>query len=411
MRKLGSRWCVGLMLAVAGVSRASGQTTVTAPPASAVSPDTAFAFDLYHRLAAAKGAGGPPNLVFSPFSVRTALAMISAGAAGRTAEQISDVLHLPHGGGGGGAPSTQPVFDHSSEDFTLQSADTVWFAQSLSLNPVFADTLRSSFPAALQPADFSHAPEPARQNVNHWIEQKTHQRIKDLLPPRSVTATTRLILADAVYFKAAWTKSFTAAATRQVPFHTSSGEVAEVPTMHHTFEEAPYAEDAVAQAVQLGYAQGQIAVLLIVPKRAMSGEALEDATTGAEVESLIGQLAAAPVRLAMPRFTTTTEAGLKPILSAMGMPDAFDPARADFSGMFTSPERLCIDAVYHKAFIAVDENGTEAAAATAIGMRPTLARVAAPPRIVTVDRPFLYLIRDVNTGTILFMGTCTDPRG
>jgi serpin B len=250
--------------------------------------------------------------------------------------------------------------------------------------------------------DYAGDPEAARALINAWVDDRTERRIPELLSPGDVDALTRLVLVNAIYLKAAWQQPFPETSTRPAPFTRPDGSTIDVPTMATSAEYAYAAGDG-WRAVELPYVGGQLAMTILVPDDLA---AFVDDLDAAAFAAITDALAPAMVDLSMPKFGIETKADLVRTLAALGMPTAFDPERADFSGM-TAAERLYVSAVVHQANIDVDEKGTEAAAATAVVMRAT----SQPAERVTlrVDRPFLFAIRDVPTGTILFLGQVADP--
>ena len=382
---------LGLTLAALLSTVALSSAMAAGPTTTATDGDADFAADLYRRVAA----GGSGNVFLSPFSVRAAMAMAAAGAGGRTAEQLSHGLHLS-----GGVPAVS--------DDGLGVANAVWMQRGLPLRAAFTDKLRADFGSAVERADFAADPEAARAKVNAWVLDRTRQKIADLLPPRSVTSRTRLVLANAVYFKADWSTPFEAGSTRPAPFHLDAKTDVDVPMMRrHRSSLAVVQTDDVA-VVELPY-KGDVAMLVVVPKAVDGLAAVERKLTGDQLRAWVAALAPEQATVSLPKFTATAAVDLAQTLGQMGMADAFDPDRADFSAMVDDRERLSIGGVFHKAYVAVDEQGTEAAAATGITMRMT-AMLAGKTVDVVADRPFLYLIRDRRSGAVLFAGRCADPR-
>jgi serpin B len=371
---------------------------------------TAFAFTLYQQLIAEPDAA---NLFYSPFSVSQALAMTWAGAKGDTASQMADALHftlapeklhpamnaldlaLASRGQGALAKDGQP--------FRLAVANALWGQEGKSFVESFLDTLALNYGAGMHVVDFIGATEPARVTINSWVEEKTEGRIKDLIPEGGVTQDTRLVLTNAIYFNAAWASQFDKEATADATFHRLDGTEVSVPTMHET-EELPYVDGDGYVAVELAYDGADTAMTVIVPD--LGTLATFDASlTGAVYESIVASLKTTNVALAVPKFGFTASFSLGKALKALGMTDAFDAA--DFSGMDGTTELRIAD-VIHKAFVAVDEEGTEAAAATAVIMENT--SMPQEPVALKVDRPFLFVIRDVPTGTVLFVGRVVEPK-
>ena len=365
----------------------------------------AFSIDLYRQLAKRPG-----NLVFSPYSVAVALAMTRAGAKGETAAQMDAVLHATLAGdlnAGVNAleqalakrPGTYKVGDQSLP-LELATANRLWGQKGFAFEQPFLDQLAASYGAGMQIVDYKKAAEDARRTINAWVAARTKDRIKDLIPQGVLDGLTRLVLTNAIYLKASWTYKLDDAVAG--PFTTAEGAQVQAQLMH-LGETLRYAKGAGYQAVALPYAGG-LSMVVLVPDAGTLGS-FESSLDGAKLRSVASSLTSAHVDLWLPKFTTRTSAQLKDLLSALGMPVAFT-ADADFSGM-TKEERLEIADVIHQAFIAVDEKGTEAAAATAVVMRATA--MPAEPVTLRVDRPFLYAIQDDATGAVLFMGRVTDP--
>lgn len=405
----------GLLAPVTGSSvavsnRPHDLSPLVAPEVSSslAAGNRAFAFDLYRRLAAQDG-----NLFFSPYSISTALAMTYAGAAGSTADQMAGTLHfdLP-------ADSLHAAFNAYALDlearakadvdgtpFELSIANSLWGQQGFAFRPEFLDLLAENYAAGMRLVDFVADPEASRQVINRWVSDETRQKIEDLIPEGAIDDMTRLVLANAIYFKASWLTAFDPDATVSQPFHRLSGDSVDV-SMMQASESYRYLLGDGYQAIELPYQSGEMSMVILLPD-AGRFEAFEDALGPAVLEQALAEMTYGPVRLGLPRFSYESAFSLREALEGLGMTDAFDPDRADFSGMDGNRD-LYIGSVVHKAFVAVDEKGTEAAAATAVIMGITSAPIDEPITI-TVDRPFIYLIRDGQTGSILFMGRVIDP--
>jgi len=378
--------------------------------ASLAEGNAAFAFDLYHVLAADEG-----NLFFSPYSLSVALAMTYAGATGDTADQIARTLHftLPQ-------DRLHAAFNAYSLDlraraeavtegtpFELSIANALWGQQGFIFLPEFLDQLAQNYGAGMRLVDYAVDPEVARQAINQWVSDETRERIQDLIPSGAIDAQTRLVLANAIYFNAAWQHPFDPDATAPAPFHRLDGTSVDVAMMHQD-EAYGYTLREGYRALELPYESGNVSMLILLPDEGQF-QAIEQALGPAIIEEILGDLTYGPVIVSLPRFTTESSFSLNDALQALGMTDAFEADRADFSGMDGNRD-LYIGTVLHKAFVSVDENGTEAAAATAVIMELTSAPILEPIEF-TVDRPFIYLIRDVQTGSILFIGRVAAPEG
>lgn len=364
--------------------------------------NTAFALDLYQALRATPG-----NLFLSPYSLSSALAMVYAGARGETERQMADVLHfdLPQ-------ERLHPAFNavdqaltggnNDPEAFQLRIANSIWGQTGYPFRPEYLDVLAENYGAGLRLVDFAGASEPARQAINRWVAEQTADRIKDLMPPDSVTADTRLVLANAVYFKAKWAAPFQAWGDGR--FTLLDGTQVTVPWMSR-HSPLRYLQGDGFEAVEITY-QGDRARMVVIMPAPGQFASVEAGLGDAQVKPLLANLNGLPETgavLGMPKFTFESRFSLAETLAAMGMPNAFSGA-ADFSGMDGSGG-LSISHVEHKAFVAVNELGTEAAAATGVGMV-----TSAPLVSLNINRPFLFLIQDLSTGTVLFVGRVVDPR-
>jgi serine protease inhibitor len=392
-------------LAMAAAPRAA------ADPADAVKAGAAiddFGFELLRA-----ATHGDENAVLSPTSIVLALAMARPGARGETAAQIDTVLHQVASDGNASwlnalhaalATRTGTFKDISGKDqqVTLRIANAPFAQLDEDWNPDYLNALASRFGAGVRLVDYRSAAEAARKAINGWVSDQTEQRIPELLQQGVLDDLTRLVLVNAIYLKAAWQTPFTAEATAAAPFTRLDGSALDVPTMHLT-EELLYASGTGWQAVELPYVGGDLAMTIIVPDDLAAFQAKLDGTAFVAITTA---LAVHEVNLSLPKFGIETKSDLATVLPAMGMPLAFDPNAADFSGM-TTQERLYISAVIHQANIDVDEKGTTAAAATAVVMRAG----AVPGGLVTlkVDRPFLFALRDLKTGAVLFLGRVVEP--
>jgi len=382
---------------------------VAAPDmADLVSGNSAFAFDLYQVLREENG-----NFFYSPYSISLALAMTYAGARGGTEQQMADTLHfvLPQ-------DRLHPAFNgldleladrgegaegKDGEGFRLNIINALWGQEDYAFLPEFLDTLAENYGAGLSLLDFVNAPEESRVIINDWASEQTEGRIKDLIPESVIDEWTRLVLTNAIYFNAAWAKPFEPGQTEDGTFYLLDGGQVTVPMMRQTAT-IGYAEGKGYQAIELPYDGWELSMVILLPQ-AGEFEPFEGALDADYVDTITKDLAYGQVALTMPKFEFESGFGLKEALVAMGMPDAFTGA-ADFSGM-TGSRDLFIGEVIHQAFVSVDETGTEAAAVTAVVV-PTSAMPEEPVE-VTVDRPFIFLIRDIETGAILFVGRILDP--
>jgi serpin B len=412
---------VGLFLAVLLAACTAGPAPVAqaksdrarqaADPAKANAAATAinaFGLDLYRALA---NESPDDNAVISPASIELALAMARLGAGAETATQMDSVLRFPTDLGAAfnaldqalaARSGTFKAADGTDETVSLRIANAPFAQQDTAWQQPFLDALAQDFGAGVRLVDYKRAHEAARRLINDWVDQQTEERIKELLGQGVLDDSTRLVLVNAIYLKAAWLKPFTDDLTASADFSRADGSTVQVSMMHQQSSFAYAAGDS-WQAVELPYIGGQLAMDLILPDDLTAWRTSFDATT---FEQLTAALAPAEVKLALPRFEAATKADLADVLSSLGMPDAFDPNRANFAGM-TTEEQLYVGHVIHQANITVDEKGTEAAAATAVVMDAT----AAPAEVVTLtfDRPFVFALRDTVTGATLFLGQITDP--
>ena len=416
-----------LLLTLAGCGNGpeiarSAKQRVTAPNVAAsdladlVDGNSAFAFDLYQVI---REDEENDNFFYSPYSISLALAMTYAGARGETEQQMADTLHFILS-----QDRLHPAFNgldlalarrgegaegKDGEGFRLNIVNALWGQEDAdNKHPYeflseFLDVLAENYGAGLRPLDFVNAPEESRVTINDWVSDQTEGRIEDLIPQGVIDALTRLVLTNAIYFNAAWAQPFEEDQTADGTFYLLDGSEVTVPMMRQT-ESFGYAEGEGYQAVELPYDGWELSIVILLPQ-AGEFEAFEGSLDAERVHGIVKDLAYRQVALAMPKFEFESDFGLADALAAMGMPDAFTEA-ADFSGM-TGSRDLFIADVIHKAFVSVDEAGTEAAAATAVVM----AELAMPeePVEITVDRPFVFLIRDIETGAVLFVGRVVNP--
>ncbi len=367
-----------------------------------------FGTGLYAAIATGHG-----NVVFSPASIMTALAMTYAGARGVTAEEMAAVLHVDLDDPAFHAAMNaldlaleSRSFKSGDDRVQLSIANSLWGQDGLAFEQPFLDTLAKDYGTGMRLVDFKAAAEKARVQINDWVASQTNDKITDLIPAGVLNYLTRLVLVNAVYMDATWAHQFDPNDTSDGSFTTLAGTQVTVPMMRQT-SSFSYAKGDGWQAVQLPYSGNRLAMLLIVPDQGRFTDVEQELGSGLLSEAVSG-LSPASVALTVPKFTFRTQAQLGSALKTLGMPTAFDPSSADFSGM-TTEEQLLIDKVIHEAYIAVDEEGTEAAAATAVVMRAT----SAPMVDVTfeIDRPFIFALRDTETGALLFLGRVVDPSG
>jgi serpin B len=419
---LNRTWCFLAALSGVGCSSAVDPTAPPPPPAvcsaahdggadtqSLVSGDTAFALSFFGPASTAAGA---TNVVLSPYSVSAAMMMVDVGAAGQTQSQIEQVMQLP-GPGAGEAPAFAAVACGTETDATsngneLDIANSLWVQQGLSLEPTFESVLQNGYDAPPQRVDFQGDPGDAISTINAWVSGATQGNIPLLLGPADVDASTRLVVLNAIYFNGTWAQGFDASQTSPQAFTLADGSSIQVPTMTGTVN-AGYSSSKDLTVVELPYKGGALAMDFLMPAQASGLPEFESTLTAPVLDAALSGLGGDGEQLViyLPRFSFTTSVELAPVLQGMGITDAFEPGAADFSGIDGAMD-LSVYAVVQQALVKVNEQGTVAAAATAVTTSDNGAAESGPP-IVQIDQPFLFLIRDVNNGTILFMGHVLNP--
>ncbi|WP_435362733.1 serpin family protein [Haloarchaeobius sp. DYHT-AS-18] len=375
-----------------------------------VRANTQFALDLHHNRVAEKPA---ENLFLSPLSISLAMAMVWAGARGDTEAQIAETLHYVSD-----QEDLHPTFnrldlaldapdDAEDEAFRLDLVNALWGQTDYPIDGDYLDTIARNYGAGLRTLDFAAEPEAARETINSWVADQTEDRIEELLPQDSITDLTRLVGTNAVYFKAKWAQTFPEESTSNGAFTALDGTESQVPLMRHSEASVPYAKVDGAQAIELPY-EGDTASMVVVLPPEGEFEAYEHALDADGLHTLFDALEENDGRVVLPRFTFGTKVGLNQALKDLGMPDAFDHDLADFSGLVEpgTPERLAIDDVQHESFVAVDESGTEATAATGVVVGDESAPMN--PFEFVADRPFLFAIRHRETDSMVFLGRVVD---
>jgi serpin B len=371
-----------------------------------VKGNTSFALGLYGQLRKREG-----NLFFSPYSISTCLAIAYAGARGDTQEQMSLALHFDPD-----QQSFHPAFGElqaqlnqvaQQKGIELSIANALWAQQGRPFAPAFLDTAQSQYQANVNQVDFRTGADAARGQINRWVAERTKDKIQDLLPPGSVDASTRMVLANAIYFKGLWAHQFDKSETSNQPFLPTTTRQVDAPFMHQT-EQVAYMEDNDLQAVELSYGTNELSMVILLPRQVDGCAQLESRLNPALLSESISRLRKQKVELFLPRFKLESGLNLKDALAAMGMTDAFG-SKADFSGL-DGTRQLFISGVFHKAWCEVTEEGTEAAAAT--GATIALLSVQKPPPtpVFRADHPFIFLIRHPASGSILFLGRLSDPK-
>jgi serpin B len=373
----------------------------------------AFSGDLYRELAGAT----PGNLFYSPASLSTALAMTWLGARGATRDEMTKVLHSGDVPGADANALTSSAArliasmnDPSRTDYTLSVVNRLFGEKTYGFDAGFLDVTKKQFGAELAMVDFKTAFEPARDRINGYVLKSTHDKIKDLIPKGGVDADVRLVLVNAIYMHADWAEPFDKAATHEQAFHPTPSTSTSVDMMHADVH-APAGEVDGVQMIELPYKGGDLSMTILMPSEPAKMPELEAKIGSGGLDAMVGSLKVESIGLALPKFKIdpTEPMALAGTLSKMGMPLAFTEGAADFSGMSKpGEEALFISRVFHKAFVAVDELGTEAAAASAIVMSRESA-VAEPQKTFVADHPFLFVLRDKKSGLVLFMGRLSDP--
>lgn len=391
------------------LARDRAPTVADADFQALVDGNTTFALDLY-----AKVADGTHNCFYSPLSVSAALAMTWAGARGTTQSQMAQTLQFSL------APERiHPAFDklllelearnlaprqtqEGTKEIVLRPTNAIWAQKDYALVPTYLDTLAVNYDAGVKLLDFVADPPGATHTINAWVADQTEDKIKDLIPDGAITAATRLVLTNTLYFHGNWASVFDKQLTRDGTFHALAADVT-APTMHSELT-TQYSHGDGWQMADLPYEDGKLAMTIVLPDSGRFDE-VRSGMTGAWLKSSVAQMTPTEMTVAVPKFRFTWgTASLRTALEGLGMTDAFDPAHSDFTGISAAGD-LSIDDVLHQAFVGVDESGTEAAAATAILM----VGAAMPQNSLVVDRPFVFFIRDTVTGTLLFVGQVVDP--
>ncbi len=388
------------LLCLHAPAQSDDNTDVTA----LVDGNTVFALNLYKHLSTADN-----NLFFSPYSISAALAMTYAGARGNTSRQMSEVLGFCLD-----QKQLHTTFGRLERDLNalqkeggiqLSVANALWAQKDHPFLEEFFDLVTTNYHAALNYADFKTDFESARQAINAWVEQQTNQKIKDLIGRGVLHDLTRLVLTNAIYFKGFWANQFDKDATKDDKFWTRGDISVDVPMMTQQ-DRFRYTEDADMQAIELPYVGNDLSMVILLPRERNGLVSMERALTVQYMRASLSRLEDREVIVCLPRFTLSSSFGLEETLASMGMPDAFGPDTADFSGM-DGKKVLYISAVVHKAFVDVNEEGTEAAAATGVVM--TLTSAPSAPALFRADHPFIFLIRDIRSESILFLGRVINP--
>ncbi len=388
----------GLLALYAGTVLGAGPL-----PQDLVKGNTRFALDLY-----GKWRGGTGNIFFSPYSLSAAFAMTSAGARGETLTEINTVFHFPSEGPHLGFRRLDGALEGTGQPAELSIANRIWLRNGAAFRPEFLKVLEENYGAGADLLDFGQAPEPSRLTINRWVSDRTNAKIPDLLPEGTIDSFTQAVLTNAVYFKGLWEKAFEKTATQPLPFYRGDGTAPPVDMMRQT-STFPYAEDEWVQALEMPYRGGDLSLVVLLPKEGKALREVEIRLNPGRLESWVAALQNQEVDVLFPKFTSRFQRDLPVDLKTLGIRRAFDPDRADFSGVrpLRPDEPIFISHVFHEAFLQVDEEGTEATAATAVVMG--VGSAAPSSLLFKADRPFLYLIRHRPSGTILFLGRFVGP--
>jgi serpin B len=387
--------------------------TGTADVTGVVDANNQFAFDLYSSLTSDPAARGA-NLFFSPFSISSALAITYEGARGTTADEIQSVFHFP----ADDTTRREGYFTVTSDltrpntNYTLRIANALWAERTYPFLPAYLQIARESYRADATNLDFITAPEESRLTINQWVEEQTEEKIKDLIPPGVIDPLTRLVITNAIYFHGTWQKQFDPENTNEADFYPTPSTTTRVPMMQQTDQEArfPYTETDNLQALVLPYAHGEgreLSMLILLPK-SDSLSAVEQTLSWESLSTLRNNLTSERVNVYLPKFRLETKYDLTGTLASQGMPTAFT-ADADLSGM-DGTHNLQITAVIHQAYVDVNEEGTEAAAATGVVVGLTSIQEENVYEF-RADHPFLFLILDEESGAILFLGRVANTIG
>lgn len=379
-----------------------------------------FAFDLYAKLRSTEG-----NLFFSPYSISTALALTYSGARGLTESQMAGVLHFPIITKSGTKLSSTlipdrqqfaSVFGKIIKDlnnrgekggYQLSVANALWGQKGYEFLEEFLELIKTNYDGQLNEVDFIKATESARQTINKWVEKKTNNKIQNLIQKGVLDSMTRLVLTNAIYFKGNWARQFKEDKTKDAPFTLADGEKIEAAMMNQTAEFG-YMETDSFQGLELPYVDDELSMIILLPKKNDGLDEFEKTLTVENLSKWLNKLYKREVVVSVPKFKMTSQFSLASVLKSMGLTDAFS-SNANFSGI-NGKRDLFISAVIHKAYVDVNEEGTEAAAATAVTIRLTSIGPSRTP-VFKADHPFLFLIRDNHTNSILFIGRVMNPNG
>ena len=368
-----------------------------------VNANNQFAFDLYSKI----GESGEGNVFYSPYSIFSALAMTYEGAKGQTEEEMKSVFHFPEN------DVLRPNFaaiyngiNQGSKSYELRTGNALWGQIDFPFLEDYINRVGTYYGGKIANVNFVNETEKSRQTINSFIEEQTNDKIKDIIPPGALDALTRLVLTNAIYFMGSWEQKFDNSDTDEKNFSITPENVVKTPMMHMSPEDIKfkYADLEYLQILELPYIGEKISMLILLPKTNLSS--IEPSLTAEKLNEYKNQAQETELgNIFLPKFEFDTKYNMEETLSSLGMPTAFSGS-ANFSGM-TLAEQLFIDEVIHQAYIKVDEEGTEAAAATVVIMKFT--SMPEPKPVFNADHPFIFIIQEQETGNILFMGRVNDP--
>ena len=378
---------------------------------SVVNANDMFAFDIYKKLASEENEDD--NLFLSPFSISSALALTYEGAKGETADQIKSVFYFPDNINTlrYGYQDVNAGINAGDPDYELNVANALWAEETYPFLEDYINTAETYYSANTTNLDFINQPEESRVTINDWVAGKTNNKIEDLIPEGMIDSMTRLVITNAIYFKGTWVLQFDKNMTTEADFTTPSGKIVTVEMMQRTDDDAiyGYAETDDLQVLEMPYENEsgkKLSMIVLLPKE-NDLKVAEDVLTEDKFKEITGSIESQQVKVYFPKFKLETEYQLSDTLSEMGMPVAFTGS-ADFSGM-DGTTGLSISDVVHKAYVEVNEEGTEAAAATAVGIRLTAVAGEDLTPVFVADHPFIFMIQDDETGNILFIGRVSNP--
>jgi len=405
---------LALILSPGCTTESGDEHQIVTPPlvypgniSGAVDGNNLFAMDYYSKINASEG-----NIFFSPWSISSALAMTYEGAVGKTSEEMASVMHFQKESATmrDSFLALYDRFNGKDAGYTISTANALWVQKDYALLKDYTDTIDEYYRGKASNVDYNN-PEEARKTINSWVSEKTYSKIPELIPKGLITPATRLVLTNAIYFKGTWIKEFNKDNTREENFRTGDGKNVPVQMMRRTDEKAvfSYAETEDLQILEMPYKGEKIAMMVLLPKMDNKMPELEKTLTADVLKSLRSDLKEQRVDIYFPKFKFEAKYSMAADLQKMGMHAPFEPGVADFSVMVGQKD-LFISSVIHQAFVEVNEEGTEAAAATAVIMTKSLSTHEGPKiPVFRADHPFIFLIQDKETGTILFMGKMNDP--